>query len=308
MNILIELPTWLGDAVMTTPSIENIMSYYNDSKITLLGSLVATDVVKSHPKINRAYALEYKYRNLYKTAKKLGDFDLFLSYRGSMRARCMKFFVSANMKYQYDKNKYNDGHQVEKYNNFVNDCLGINTNPGKLIVHNQNKSMYSNKKLLGLNPGASYGSAKRWYPEEFANLAFNLSTDYDVIIFGGADEIDIAFDIEKYLIEKGVNNYKNLAGQTSIKELVNQIANLDLFITGDSGPMHVASALQIPTISIFGPTNDRTTSQWANEKSVIIKKKLECQPCLKRKCPLHHHNCMKKIKAIEVLDSVRLIV
>ena len=65
-----------------------------------------------------------------------------------------------------------------------------------------------------------------------------------------------------------------MAGKTSIPKLVNKIGSLDLFITGDSGPMHIASALQIPTIAIFGPTNDKETSQWKNEKSIVLKKNL----------------------------------
>jgi len=85
---------------------------------------------------------------------------------------------------------------------------------------------------------------------------------------------------------------------------MSRISNLDLFITGDSGPMHVAAAFQVPTVAIFGPTKDDETSQWMNEKSLIVKKNLDCQPCMKRTCPLQHHNCMKLIKAIEVLDVV----
>ena len=71
--------------------------------------------------------------------------------------------------------------------------------------------------------------------------------------------------------------------------------------------MHLAASLQIPTIAIFGPTNSNETSQWKNSNSVIIKKNLECQPCMKRTCPLNHHNCMKLIKAQEVIDSIPLI-
>ncbi len=159
--------------------------------------------------------------------------------------------------------------------------------------------------MLGINPGASYGSAKRWYPEEFAKVANELSSQYDIVIFGGPSEKDIAMDIEKSLIEKGVSNYKNLAGNTTIPELINLISNLDLFITGDSGPMHVAAAFQVPTVAIFGPTKDKETSQWMNDKSIIVKKNLDCQPCMKRTCPLQHHNCMKLIAAVEVLDAVK---
>ena len=161
------------------------------------------------------------------------------------------------------------------------------------------------KPILGINPGASYGSAKRWYPEEFAKVASELASQYDIVIFGGPGEKDIAMDIEKSLIEKGVSNYQNLAGNTTIPGLINHISKLDLFITGDSGPMHVAAAFQVPTVAIFGPTKDDETSQWMNEKSIIVKKNLDCQPCMKRTCPLQHHNCMNLIKATDVLSAVK---
>jgi heptosyltransferase-2 len=102
-----------------------------------------------------------------------------------------------------------------------------------------------------------------------------------------------------------VTNYQNLAGRTTITELIDRISSLDLFITGDSGPMHVAAAFQVPTVAIFGPTKDKETSQWRNEKSIIVKKNLECQPCMKRICPLKHHNCMKLIKAVDVLNAFK---
>jgi heptosyltransferase-2 len=157
---------------------------------------------------------------------------------------------------------------------------------------------------LGINPGASYGRAKRWYPEEFARVAQELSSQYDIIIFGGSDEVEIANDIEKSLVQNGVTNYQNLAGKTTITELLEKISTLDLLITGDSGPMHVAAAFQVPTVAIFGPTQDDETSQWMNDKSTIVKKNLDCQPCMKRTCPLKHHNCMKLIKANDVLTVV----
>ncbi|MDC1066085.1 glycosyltransferase family 9 protein, partial [Candidatus Pseudothioglobus singularis] len=125
------------------------------------------------------------------------------------------------------------------------------------------------------------------------------------IIFGGADEKDIAAAIEEYLIEKGISNYDNLAGKTSFAELVKQVSSLDLFITGDSGPMHLAASFQIPTVSIFGSSNDIETSQWMNLKSLIVKKNLDCQPCLKRICPLKHHNCMKLVKSGDILKAVK---
>ena len=304
MRILIELPTWLGDCVMATPAIENIVNFNNDVQITFIGSFVSVEAMKNHPKVVKTVVLDKKYRVLYKTARNLGEFDYFFSFRSSFRTKFLKFLISAKNKYQFDKNKYQNRHQVEKYNDFINDSLDINFPPGKLLLRTIN-SQSSTQKTVGINPGASYGSAKRWYPEEFVKVASELSDRYDIVIFGGPDEQDIALDIEKLLIKKDVKNYKNLAGKTTIPELINHISNLDLFITGDSGPMHVAAAFEVPTVAIFGPTKYDETSQWMNEKSLIVKKNLDCQPCMKRTCPLGHHDCMKLIKAVDVLDSVK---
>ena len=305
MKILIELPTWLGDCVMATPAIENIVNFYYDVEITFVGSFVSIEAMKNHPKVIKTVILDKKYGVLYKTTKNLGKFDVFLSFRSSIRSKFLKFFISSKNKYQFDKNKYQNRHQVEKYNDFVNDSLKANTLAGKLILYVNKKSIIKKNKILGINPGASYGSAKRWYPEEFGKVASELSSRYDIVIFGGPGEKDIAMDIEKSLIEKGVDNYQNLAGSTTIPELIDRISNLDLFITGDSGPMHVAAAFQIPTVAIFGPTKDDETSQWMNEKSIIVKKNLDCQPCMQRTCPLQHHDCMNLIKAVDVLGAVK---
>ena len=304
MKILIELPTWLGDTIMATPAIENIVNFDNDVQITFIGSFVAIEAMKNHPKVVKTVVLDKKYRVLYKTARNLGEFDYFFSFRSSLRTKFLKFLISAKNKYQFDKNKYQHRHQVEKYNDFINDSLDINFPPGKLLLSTIS-SQSSTQKTVGINPGASYGSAKRWYPEEFAKVASELSDRYDIVIFGGPGEVDIALDIEKLLIKKDVKNYKNLAGKTTIPELINHISNLDLFITGDSGPMHVAATFEVPTVAIFGPTKDDETSQWMNEKSLIVKKNLDCQPCMKRTCPLGHHDCMNLIKAVDVLDSVK---
>jgi len=305
-KILIELPTWLGDCVMATPAIENIINFYNDVEINFIGSFVSIEAMKNHPKAVKTVILDKKFSVLYKTANSLGDFDAFFSFRSSFRTKFLKFFISSKNKYQFDKNKYINCHQVKKYNDFVNNSLNINISPGKLKLYSQNQSSIINhQSILGINPGASYGSAKRWYPQEFSKVASELSSEYDIIIFGGPSEVDIANDIEKDLIDNGITNYQNLAGNTTIPGLINHISNLDLFITGDSGPMHVAAAFQIPTVAIFGPTKDDETSQWENDKSIIVKKNLDCQPCMRRTCPLQHHDCMKLITAVDVLNAVK---
>ena len=306
MKVLIELPTWLGDCVMATPAIENIVNFYNDAEITFIGSFVSIEAMKNHPKVVKTVILDKKYGNLYKIANNLDDFNAFFSFRSSFRSKFLKFFISAKNKYQFDKNKYINCHQVKKYNDFVNTSLNINSNPRKLKLYRRNQSLeVAQKPILGINPGASYGSAKRWYPKEFAKVASELANQYNIVIFGGPGEKDIAMDIEQSLIKQGIDNYQNLAANTTIPELIDHISKIDLFITGDSGPMHLAAAFQVPTIAIFGPTKDDETSQWMNDKSIIVKKNLDCQPCMKRTCPLQHHDCMNLIKAVDVLNAVK---
>ncbi|MDC0597142.1 glycosyltransferase family 9 protein [Candidatus Pseudothioglobus singularis] len=305
MRILIEPPTWLGDAVMATPAIENLANFQNEVEITLIGSFASIEVLKNHQKVIKTVVLDKNYPSLVKISRELGSFDTFVSFRNSFRAKFLKLLISANNKHQFTKSKFTNRHQVEKYNDFVNDILGTNFPASKLELQAINSTFSTHNLKLGINPGASYGSAKRWYPDEFAQVAAELSEKYDIVIFGGLGEVDIANDIEKLLIEKGVTSYQNLAGKTTIPDLINQISSLDLFITGDSGPMHIAAAFKIPTVSIFGPTNHYETSQWMNKNSMIVKKNFECQPCMKRICPLKHHNCMKMVLASDVLRAVK---
>ena len=308
MKILIELPSWLGDVVMSTPAIENLINHYSDSEIHIIGISSSIELLRNHPRVFNCIVLKKRYLSLFKTAKKIGKFDLYFSFRQSFRSKIFKFLVLSGQKYQFNKNQYNVIHQVEKYNSFINDSITKNYQPGKLIIYKKNHlEIEKLKHTLGINPGASYGSSKRWSPEKFAEVALEFSKEYEIIIFGGPNEKDIALDIENILVNKGVVNYKNLAGKTSITELVDYISKLDFFITGDSGPMHIAASFEIPTIAIFGPTRDEETSQWMNKKSEIIKKNLPCQPCMKRKCPLIHHNCMRTILAKDVINLVKSI-
>jgi len=307
MNIFIELPTWLGDSVMTTPAIENLIKLYPKAKITFFGSFVSTKIFKNHPNFDQSITdnskkSKMRFKNLYKTAKSIDKkFDLAFSFRSSFSSKFLLFFINADKKHQYNKKLYK-GHQVEKYNSFINSSLNTSTKAKDLKIYAK-KEIFKNK-TLGINPGATYGSAKRWYPKEFAKSATALCKEYDIIIFGGKEEVDIAADIEKEFLKKGVKNYKNLAGKTTLQELIRYIGGLALFITNDSGPMHIASAFKIPTIAIFGPTRYKETSPWQNPNAIILRKELDCSPCMKRECPIKTHECMKSITSEMVLKEI----
>lgn len=318
MQILIETPTWLGDTVMATPAVENVIRHYPNANITIFGTKIASGVFAEHPQvkniiIDNSRVAKNRYWWLYKQAKQL-KFDIVFSFRRQFSAKFFVYFISANNCYYYKRYDKKIKHQVLRYNDFINYSLGANFKAGNLKIYRSATDKTcekKHKKILGLNPGASYGSAKRWYPTEFAIVASELAKDYNIEIFSGAGEVDIAGDIAKLLAQNGIKNYQNLAGKTSIDELIDRIAGLDLFITGDSGPMHIAAAFAVPTVAIFGPTEDGETSQWGNAKSVVLKQQFDCQPCMRRRCPLtgdKHHRCMKTIKAGRVLASIKTIL
>ncbi|MBU1668283.1 lipopolysaccharide heptosyltransferase II [bacterium] len=306
-KILIEIPTWLGDCVMTTPAIENIIKTYPDIKITIFGAFVSTAIFSEHPNVEKIVLDESKKSSsrlkwLYNKAKELGAFDTAITFRRTFFSRLFIWFTKAIIKGYYRRYTKEVIHQAIRYNDFVNKTFNLNTSAQDLKIYFE--PFKYDKPTLGINPGASYGSAKRWYPEKFAKVATELSNQYEIVIFGGPAEVDMAEDIKKELAKANVSNCTNIAGKTSIKELCQKIGGLDLFVTGDSGPMHVAAAFKVPTVAIFGPTKDKETSQWMNPQGVIVKKEMKCSPCMKRTCPLKHHECMKFIEAEDVLNAI----
>jgi len=310
MNIFIELPTWLGDTVMMTPAIENIVVKFPKAKITLFGSFVSVEALKNHPNVvttivDDSKKATFRFIKLFQIVKSLGTFDMAFSFRRTIASKILLFWIDAKKKFAYKRYVKEEVHQVVRYNDFINKSLNSYFSADKLKLYYKARTF--EKPTLGINPGASYGSAKRWYPERFAQVAKALSDSYDIVIFAGPAELDMARDIEKLLKKDGIKNYINLAGKTSIPQLIKSIGGVSLFITGDSGPMHVAAAYQVPTISLFGPTKYSETSQWMNQQSKVLRYTLDCSPCMKRQCPIKTHECMKLITAEEVITEARLL-
>lgn len=289
---------------MATPAIENLIAQMNPKEVTLVGSFVSIEALKKHPKVTRTFIDRTKEGNRllrgYKLAKSIGAHEYAFSFRSHFFSKWLLFHTQTPTRHLFQNRTHE--HQVLKYNRFINEALGIQHEAKALKLYYSQKR--GDKELLGINAGASYGSAKRWYPKEFAKVANALSDRFDIVLFGSPAEVDIANDIQKHLT---CSNYVNLAGKTDIATLIETIASLSLFITNDSGPMHVATAYQIPTIAIFGPTDYSETSPWKNPQAHIVSKNLACAPCKKRICPIKTHECMKSIHASDVLALVERI-
>jgi len=301
MRLLIEVPTWLGDSVMASGSINKLIEELNPTEVIIFGSFVSTELFKGHPKVTKVVVDKTKFGNrllnVFKVSKELKS-DIAVTYRKYFFSKLL--MVLSGKKFFWINKKYK-GHLAEQLNDYVDDVLNK-----KLDRYNPKiyyKAASYQKPTIGINPGAAYGSAKRWYPKEFAKVANVLGKDYDVIIFGGPGEEDISKEIEDNLT---IKNYQNLCAKLSIKELCEKIGGLSLMVTNDSGPMHIAASYKVPTIAIIGPTKYKETYPY-NTKYVIVRKDLECSPCAKRVCPLkgeENHKCMKQIKAEDVLNAI----
>ncbi|WP_162165251.1 lipopolysaccharide heptosyltransferase II [Campylobacter fetus] len=305
MRILIELPTWLGDAVMVSAAVQSLALNYPNCKITFFGSEISTSIYSSYPNceniiIDNSKKAKFRLFYLLKTALNLDKFDIAVSFRSHFYSKVFFKFIKADKKAIFTPTK-NEIHQVQKYMNFIINCLSLKQSIDELKLYFA--PFKFKNKTLGLNPGASYGSAKRWYPQYFADVAINLKKSYEVVIFGGKNEQNICDEIALELEKNGVK-YQNLCNKTTICELASFIAGLDMFITNDSGPMHIAAAFKVPTIALFGPTKFKETSPYKNNNAKILHLDLDCMPCMKRVCPLNSHECMKNLTPKMVLDAI----
>ncbi|MGA9856092.1 MAG: lipopolysaccharide heptosyltransferase II [Gammaproteobacteria bacterium] len=175
--------------------------------------------------------------------------------------------------------------QVEKYNQTVLlNNLALNRNPS----------------IVALMPGAEYGPAKRWPVERYGELAKKvLASGKQVWVFGSAHEQSLGEEITRIAGKRVVN----LCGSTRLEDVVDLLALAETAVTNDSGLMHIAAAVGVKMVAIFGSSSPDYTPP-LSDKADVVYLRLECSPCFKRECPLKHLNCLNHITADEVLQRV----
>jgi heptosyltransferase-2 len=163
----------------------------------------------------------------------------------------------------------------------------------------------ANDVVVGINPGSTYGGAKRWLPERYAEATERLcrtlresrNQQIGVVIFGAKGEERLGQDIAARLSSPSLV----LSGATTIRELMAAVKRCAMLLTNDTGPMHIASAFQVPLVAIFGPTDWRTTSPFGSAHA-IVRQPVDCAPCLLRECPIDHR-CMTRVTVDQVYDA-----
>lgn len=159
-------------------------------------------------------------------------------------------------------------------------------------------------EVVGVSPGAAFGPAKRWPPERFAEAACIVAGERgaSVALFGSAAERELCEQVAAR-IRAGGRRAVNLAGETTLGEFVELAAACALFLTNDSGAMHVASALGVPTVAVFGPTDPWATGP-RGRRVRLVREPLDCSPCKLRTCPIDHR-CMQRVPAGAVARAAR---
>lgn len=330
-KILVRAVNWVGDAVMTTPAIGVIREHFPHAEITLLANPMVAQLFLPHPWIDHVVTFDRNgaHKGIIGRLRLAAQlrrqaFDLAVIMPNSFDSALIPWL--AGIPLRLGKNSDGRGfmlsdnftpdastagcHEVEYYIGMLkyfgitgkSDMPFLATTPAedsyaRTLLRNHN--ILDDDFVIGINPGAAFGSAKRWYPERFAEVATQLSNLWSakIVIFGGPGETDIAVEIE----QKASANCLNVAGKTNVRELLALIHRCNFFITNDSGPMHIASAFNIPLVAIFGSTDHTTTSPYT-DSAVIVRKKTDCAPCKLRECPTDH-KCMTGVSADDVIEA-----
>ena len=336
-KILVRSTNWIGDSVMTTPALRGIREAFPESEITLLAYPWVSDVFRYSPRVDHIFPFEKKTRHkgitgIFRLAGELRqeNYDCAILFQNAFEAAFLTKLAGIPVRggYTTDGRGFLLTHKVEKapdivvkhqvfYYQRILRGLGIQTSsddlelfiPGfeidqaKAILHEKIGRPASTSLLIGFNPGAAFGPAKKWPAAHYAELALRLAKHFDphILLFGsGADRSTTA-----EIMERVGNKARlvDLAGQTKLIGAIALIGECDAFVTNDSGLMHVAAALHTPQIAIFGSTDHIATGPFS-ASAVVIHKELPCSPCKQKKCPEKHFQCMKMISSAEVYQAM----
>jgi len=330
-NILIRGTNWIGDVVMTLPAITAVREAYPEARISILVKPWVADLLRISPDVDEVIVYERPgvhegIGGLFRLVRELKTkkFDMAILLQNAIEAAIIAWLARIPVRAGYNT----DGrgiflthsairskeilrvHQVEYYLGMLKALgLGAGRKDVRLLIGEEEKAFSDRilkergiaeaSLLIGLAPGATYGPAKRWYPERFASVADRLIERFSarVLLFGSAGDHEVARSIQG----KARNALVDLTGETTLREAISLIARCRLFVSNDSGLMHVAGALGTPTVAIFGSTNPLTTSP-VGQKSIVITKNVDCSPCLKKTCPTDFI-CMDLITADEVYNT-----
>jgi heptosyltransferase-2 len=336
-RLLIRSTNWVGDAIMTTPTIRAIRKGFPNARISILLKPWVSPVFEHSPHVDTLIIYDGDGRHkgnfgklrLARDLRKYG-FDAAILLQNAFEAALIAFLSGIPVRIGYNRdarqlllthaisctNEIKKEHQTKYYLNILYG-IGMDVDDRDLYLRLSQQDRLRAEKILkkqglsddfkwvGINPSATFGPAKQWPIDRYARLA-DLIIEYTnarVIVFGGPQDTRLGKDISRKMRHRPID----LSGRTTLGEAMALIERCALFITNDSGLMHVAAALDVPLIAIFGSTNSTTTGPLSSN-SRVVQVPMECSPCLKPECPKGHLNCMDQIRVDMIFDVAKEIL
>ena len=333
MKIVVRAPNWIGDSVLALPAVRSLSKNFPEAQIWIAAKNWVKDLYHAQDFIKGIIPLptDSDIKSLRRSAKtiKALQFDTGVLLTNSFGSALLFYLAKIPHRWGYSrdgrgflltrkvslKKRKNPSHQADYYMALISG-LGMKIHSPNLFLSLTREEKEGARKLLLshgielkrplviLNPGASYGPAKRWPAQNYAELGRLLQNrnKANILITGAADEDELARTIASLMVTKPLV----LTGQTDLRKLAGFISQSALFVTNDSGPMHMANALGVPVVAIFGPTDPSITGPF-QDPAVVIKKDTVCWPCSYRDCPFDHR-CMTAIAPEEIFAACQRFV
>ncbi len=334
-NIIVRMPNWIGDLVMATPILSDLRKAFPKAHITAMCRAPICELLKEDPEIDELFCFSKasgfgrrsEKRNIIEKLRQ-GKYDLgiLLTHSFSSAWWFWQGKIARRLGYECNGRKLLLTDSIPLPNNIQNQHLVVtykmllqlvgipmSETPPRLYLAapeiEEAKTLLKQQGvppgaiIVGINPGATYGSAKCWLPERFREVAERLLKDPDtyLVFFGDQATSSLVREISQGFTSRVVN----LAGTTSLRQLASLISLCDVLLTNDSGPMHIADALSTPIVALFGSTSEVVTGPYRS--GTVIHKHVDCSPCYQRTCPIDFR-CMKRIEADEVYGAIQKII
>jgi heptosyltransferase II len=333
MKILVRATNWVGDAIMSIPALCAIRQRWPEAQVTTLARPWVAELYRGQPFVDRVMILGGASRSpaaMERAARGLREeeFDCAILFQNAFSAAWLVWRARIPQRIGYARDGRSillteavkvpkrgeiPAHEMFYYLELLRRARWLQTIPEVTQIslrlatgtaegaeaRIREAGVRAEKRRIALAPGAAYGSAKCWLPDRFAAVADALidEFDVDVILFGASSEIDICRQIADRMRHRPVI----LAGQTSIGELPAFFSRCNLFIGNDSGAMHVAAAVGVPVVAVFGSTDSQGTAPVTSLKK-LVQHPVACSPCFLRECPIDHR-CMMRVPVKVVHDA-----
>lgn len=330
MKILIRATNWVGDAIMALPALRAVRSRFPEDEITILSRPYVAAIYQNQQVCDNIILLDDKTKNDMTSELRAQKFDAALLLQNAFQAAWFTWRAGIPERIGYARDGRSllltkavpvpkpgeiPAHEQFYYLELLRRAGWLDNLPNetfiKLDVSEADRQRASeflcsaganaNNFQVAIGAGASYGSAKCWPPDRFAELANRLQAQQgvDVILFGTLSEATVSSAIAAGMRHPPID----LTGRTSIADLPAVLSQCHLFIGNDSGAMHVAAAVGLPVVAVFGPTDPFGTAP-VTPRCTIVQEKPYCSPCFLRRCPTDHR-CMTRITPAAVESAAR---